>query len=152
MECSIPPFIHFFLNSHNKNFAHIQFYSNFPSYLHYFLYIPSFDSIFSNQTQHKYAFYWIIIWNFICHYFQGQYKSTLVCPDCKKISIAFDPFMYLSLPLPSTATRTMTVSVFYGDGSGLPMPYSVSVLKNGACKDRSIIFALTEQYILIQLT
>ncbi|KAL1802822.1 hypothetical protein ACET3Z_031469 [Daucus carota] len=66
---------------------------------------------------------------------QGQYKSTLVCPDCKKISIAFDPFMYLSLPLPSTATRTMTVSVFYGDGSGLPMPYSVTVLKNGACKD-----------------
>lgn len=29
----------------------------------------------------------------------------------------------------------MTVSVFYGDGSGLPMPYSVTVLKNGACKD-----------------
>ncbi|KAL8154631.1 ubiquitin carboxyl-terminal hydrolase 9-like [Apium graveolens] len=72
---------------------------------------------------------------------QGQYKSTLVCPDCKKISIAFDPFMYLSLPLPSTATRTMTVTVFYGDGSGLPMPYSVTVLKNGACKDLKLAVA-----------
>ncbi|KAE8710711.1 Ubiquitin carboxyl-terminal hydrolase 9 [Hibiscus syriacus] len=67
--------------------------------------------------------------------FQGQYKSTLVCPVCSKISITFDPFMYLSLPLPSTITRTMTVTVFYGDGSGLPMPYTVSLLKNGFCKD-----------------
>ncbi|XP_022722128.1 ubiquitin carboxyl-terminal hydrolase 9-like isoform X2 [Durio zibethinus] len=65
----------------------------------------------------------------------GQYKSTLVCPVCSKISITFDPFMYLSLPLPSTITRTMTVTVFYGDGSCLPMPYAVSVLKNGFCKD-----------------
>ncbi|MBA0657221.1 hypothetical protein Goklo_009524 [Gossypium klotzschianum] len=66
---------------------------------------------------------------------QGQYKSTLVCPVCSKISITFDPFMYLSLPLPSTITRTMAVTVFYGDGSRLPMPFTVSVLKNGFCKD-----------------
>lgn len=32
--------------------------------------------------------------------FQGQYKSTLVCPECEKVSITFDPFMYLTLPLP----------------------------------------------------
>ncbi|XP_031094447.1 ubiquitin carboxyl-terminal hydrolase 9-like isoform X1 [Ipomoea triloba] len=66
---------------------------------------------------------------------QGQYKSTLVCPDCNKISITFDPFMYLSLPLPSTATRSMTVTVFYGDGTSLPMPFTVTVLKHGYCKD-----------------
>ncbi|CAL5430101.1 unnamed protein product [Camellia sinensis] len=64
---------------------------------------------------------------------QGQYKSTLVCPICNKISITFDPFMYLSLPLPST--RTMTVTVFYGDVSGLPTQYTVTVLKHGFCKD-----------------
>lgn len=66
---------------------------------------------------------------------QGQYKSTLVCPVCSKISITFDPFMYLSLPLPSTVTRSMTITVFYGDGTGLPMPYTVSVLKNGLVRD-----------------
>ncbi|KAI5427909.1 Ubiquitin carboxyl-terminal hydrolase 9 [Lathyrus oleraceus] len=66
---------------------------------------------------------------------QGQYKSTLVCPECGKISITFDPFMYLSLPLPSTVTRAMTVTVFYCDGSGLPMPYTVNVLKHGCCRD-----------------
>ncbi|KAI0289608.1 hypothetical protein BC826DRAFT_914263 [Russula brevipes] len=32
--------------------------------------------------------------------FQGQYRSTLVCPECNKVSITFDPFMYLTLPLP----------------------------------------------------
>ncbi|KAF7828086.1 ubiquitin carboxyl-terminal hydrolase 9 [Senna tora] len=68
---------------------------------------------------------------------QGQYKSTLVCPICGKISITFDPFMYLSLPLPSTVTRTMTLTVFYSDGSGLPMPYTVTVLKHGCCRDLS---------------
>ncbi|XP_010436897.1 PREDICTED: ubiquitin carboxyl-terminal hydrolase 10-like isoform X2 [Camelina sativa] len=66
---------------------------------------------------------------------QGQYKSTLVCPVCGKISITFDPFMYLSVPLPSTLTRPMTVTVFYCDGSRLPMPYTVTVPKHGSCRD-----------------
>ncbi|KAG1362698.1 Ubiquitin carboxyl-terminal hydrolase 10 [Cocos nucifera] len=66
---------------------------------------------------------------------QGQYKSTLVCPVCSKVSVTFDPFMYLSLPLPSTVTRMMTVTVFSGDGSSLPMPFTVTLPKNGCCKD-----------------
>nr|XP_019702095.2 ubiquitin carboxyl-terminal hydrolase 9-like isoform X2 [Elaeis guineensis] len=66
---------------------------------------------------------------------QGQYKSTLVCPVCGKVSVTFDPFMYLSLPLPSTVTRMMTVTVFSGDGSSLPMPFTVTLPKNGCCKD-----------------
>jgi len=32
--------------------------------------------------------------------FGGQYKSTLICPVCEKVSITFDPFMDLTLPLP----------------------------------------------------
>ncbi|KAL7752591.1 hypothetical protein RI367_002125 [Sorochytrium milnesiophthora] len=32
--------------------------------------------------------------------FQGQYKSRLICDVCNKISIKFDPFMYLTLPIP----------------------------------------------------
>lgn len=72
---------------------------------------------------------------------QGQYKSTLVCPVCGKISITFDPFMYLSLPLPSTVTRSVTVTVFYGDGSGLPMPYTVTVQRHGYTKDLTNVLA-----------
>ncbi|XP_031475716.1 ubiquitin carboxyl-terminal hydrolase 5 [Nymphaea colorata] len=66
---------------------------------------------------------------------QGQYKSTLVCPVCGKVSITFDPFMYLSLPLPSTKTRSMTLMVFTSDGSALPTPCTVTVAKHGKCKD-----------------
>ncbi|KAI5951329.1 hypothetical protein KGF54_004403 [Candida jiufengensis] len=32
--------------------------------------------------------------------FTGLYQSTLVCPDCEKTSITFDPFNDLTLPLP----------------------------------------------------
>lgn len=73
---------------------------------------------------------------------QGQYKSTLVCPVCGKISITFDPFMYLSLPLPSSVTRSVTVTVFYGDGSGLPMPFTVTVPRHGSTKDLTHALAL----------
>ncbi|GFZ20029.1 ubiquitin-specific protease 5 [Actinidia rufa] len=66
---------------------------------------------------------------------QGQYKSTLVCPICNKISVTFDPFMYLSLPLQSTTTRTMTVTVFTCDGSSLPSACTVTVPKQGRCRD-----------------
>ncbi|CAN6718410.1 unnamed protein product [Malus baccata var. baccata] len=66
---------------------------------------------------------------------QGQYKSTLVCPVCSKVSITFDPFMYLSLPLPSTVTRPMTVTVLYGDGRGLPRPYTLTMIKDQCCKN-----------------
>ncbi|XP_052198810.1 ubiquitin carboxyl-terminal hydrolase 8-like [Diospyros lotus] len=66
---------------------------------------------------------------------QGQYRSTLVCPVCKKLSITFDPFMYLSLPLPSTTMRSMTLTVLSTDGTTLPCPVAVNVPKYGRCKD-----------------
>ncbi|XWS65398.1 hypothetical protein CRYUN_Cryun05aG0109300 [Craigia yunnanensis] len=66
---------------------------------------------------------------------QGQYKSTLVCPVCNKVSVTFDPFMYLSLPLQFTTTRTMTITVFTCDGSGLPSTCTVTVPKQGRCRD-----------------
>ncbi|RDB15775.1 Ubiquitin carboxyl-terminal hydrolase 4 [Hypsizygus marmoreus] len=41
--------------------------------------------------------------------FQGQYQSTLICPECQKVSITFDPFMYLTLPLPVQKKWTHTI-------------------------------------------
>jgi ubiquitin carboxyl-terminal hydrolase 4/11/15 len=32
--------------------------------------------------------------------FHGQYKSKITCPQCNRISITYDPFMYLGLPIP----------------------------------------------------
>ncbi|KAL0338741.1 UNVERIFIED_CONTAM: Ubiquitin carboxyl-terminal hydrolase 8 [Sesamum angustifolium] len=66
---------------------------------------------------------------------QGQYRSTLVCPFCKKLSVTFDPFMYLSLPLPSSTMRKMTLTVLNTDGTTLPHPVTVTVPENGTFKD-----------------
>ncbi|KAI3822679.1 hypothetical protein L1987_10274 [Smallanthus sonchifolius] len=66
---------------------------------------------------------------------QGQYRSTLICPLCKKHSVTFDPFLYASLPLPSTTMRAMTLTVLTTDGSTLPIPVTVTVPKFGKFKD-----------------
>ncbi|XP_057729496.1 ubiquitin carboxyl-terminal hydrolase 8-like [Arachis stenosperma] len=68
---------------------------------------------------------------------QGQYKSTLLCPVCRKISVTFDPFMYLSLPLPSSTMRSMTLTVISSgsDGKTQLSPYTISVTKHGKFED-----------------
>lgn len=66
---------------------------------------------------------------------QGQYRSTLVCPVCRNVSVTFDPFMYLSLPLPSTSMRTMTLTIVKADGSDKPSPFTVTIPKNGKLED-----------------
>jgi len=42
--------------------------------------------------------------------FHGQYKSTLVCSICNRVSVTFDPFMTLSLPIPGKKEK---FSFFY---------------------------------------
>lgn len=41
--------------------------------------------------------------------FHGLFKSTLICPECHKVSVTFDPFCYLSVPLPVSKERIMEV-------------------------------------------
>ncbi|KAH6830170.1 ubiquitin-specific protease 8 [Perilla frutescens var. hirtella] len=66
---------------------------------------------------------------------QGQYRSSLVCPICKKLSVTFDPFMYLSLPLPSSKLRKMALTVLSTDGTNSPHPVTVTVPHNGTLED-----------------
>ncbi|OUC44895.1 hypothetical protein D917_08767, partial [Trichinella nativa] len=42
--------------------------------------------------------------------FHGLLKSTVVCPECDKVSITFDPFCYLSLPLPEKSDRLLVIN------------------------------------------
>lgn len=71
----------------------------------------------------------------IVDWFQGQLKSTLICPDCKNISITFDPFMYLSLPLPMKTTRLIPVTLFWLDQNKKPTKYGCEVQKYGTIMD-----------------
>ena len=41
--------------------------------------------------------------------FYGQYKSTLQCPVCDKISMTYDPFMCLGVPITSALTADVLV-------------------------------------------
>ncbi|XP_046371812.2 ubiquitin carboxyl-terminal hydrolase 19-like isoform X1 [Haliotis rufescens] len=62
--------------------------------------------------------------------FQGQYKSTLICPVCSKVSITFDPFLYLSVPLPKKC-RLLPITFMWKDPFGRkPVRYLVRLPKD----------------------
>ncbi|KEP46138.1 putative ubiquitin carboxyl-terminal hydrolase, partial [Rhizoctonia solani 123E] len=64
--------------------------------------------------------------------FQGMYKSTLVCPECQKISITFDPFMYLTLPLPVTKTWRHIIHWVPWDMHKTPLAVDIEVPKDSS--------------------
>uniref|UniRef100_A0A667YNR1 Ubiquitin carboxyl-terminal hydrolase 4 n=1 Tax=Myripristis murdjan TaxID=586833 RepID=A0A667YNR1_9TELE len=67
--------------------------------------------------------------------FHGLFKSTLVCPECSKVSVTFDPFCYLTLPLPMRKDRTMEVFLVRSDPQSRPTQYRVVVPKLGSVAD-----------------
>lgn len=71
----------------------------------------------------------------IVDHFQGQLKSTLICPDCGHISITFDPFMYLSLPLPVEKNRIINITVYRAGNKQKPVKYAIKTPKKGLVKD-----------------
>jgi ubiquitin carboxyl-terminal hydrolase 4/11/15 len=77
--------------------------------------------------------------------FQGQYRSTLVCPECSKVSIKFDPFMYLTLPLPSKAKwRHQVTFIPYDPQSPIK---TVSIISY----ERQVYSSLTNKHMCLGL-
>ncbi|XP_073985915.1 ubiquitin carboxyl-terminal hydrolase 19-like isoform X3 [Rhodnius prolixus] len=60
--------------------------------------------------------------------FQGQFKSTVVCSNCKFVSITYEPFMYLSVPLPNTMKKKFAVT-FVSESLKEPIQYLLEVNK-----------------------
>jgi len=77
--------------------------------------------------------------------FHGQYKSKITCPECKRISITYDPFMYLGLPIPSESCR-IKFKFFPDDLNfsyiefdlGLSDKTNVNNMKSVICQNRKI--------------
>nr|XP_032810117.1 ubiquitin carboxyl-terminal hydrolase 15-like isoform X1 [Petromyzon marinus] len=67
--------------------------------------------------------------------FHGLFKSTLICPDCAKVSVTFDPFCYLTLPLPIKTERAVEVTLVWQDPKSKPTMYRVVVPKMGSVSD-----------------
>ena len=55
--------------------------------------------------------------------FVGQYKSTLICPECQHVSLTFDPYNDLTLPLPITRKWTHKLKILPETG----YPYLLEV-------------------------
>ncbi|KAK3987921.1 ubiquitin carboxyl-terminal hydrolase [Cladorrhinum sp. PSN332] len=68
----------------------------------------------------------------IADLFTGMYQSTLVCPQCSKVSITFDPFTNLTLPLPMA--NSWTHSVKYFPLNDRPVNIIVDIDKNSSIK------------------
>ncbi|KAF2277911.1 cysteine proteinase [Westerdykella ornata] len=49
--------------------------------------------------------------------FNGFYKNTMVCPECEKVSITFDPYSLLTLQLPIEQTWQHTITFVPRQGS-----------------------------------
>uniref|UniRef100_A0A672UYF4 Ubiquitin carboxyl-terminal hydrolase 19 n=1 Tax=Strigops habroptila TaxID=2489341 RepID=A0A672UYF4_STRHB len=69
--------------------------------------------------------------SFVVDLFQGQYKSKLVCPVCSKVSITFDPFLYLPVPLPQKQ-KVLTVYYFAKEPHKKPIKFLVSISKENS--------------------
>ncbi|KAG6960464.1 hypothetical protein JG687_00008221 [Phytophthora cactorum] len=63
---------------------------------------------------------------------QGQFKSTVVCPICNKVSITFDPFNCIQLELPQQLNRQIEVIFVPSEPSKSMTRYLVEVPKKGS--------------------
>ncbi|PUU81476.1 hypothetical protein B9Z19DRAFT_1062608 [Tuber borchii] len=78
----------------------------------------------------------------IADLFGGLYQSTLVCPDCEKVSITFDPFMDLTLLLPVENVWGRDIYFFPSSASGKGLiKVPVEMDKNSSIKSLKEHFA-----------
>ncbi|KAJ5280733.1 hypothetical protein N7478_006105 [Penicillium angulare] len=76
--------------------------------------------------------------------FAGMYKSTLVCPECEKVSIMFDPFSSLTLPIPDQR-NIIYREVIYMSLNSKPKRFLVEVDKNGTVQNFKDVVAEKRQ-------
>ena len=75
-----------------------------------------------NETDEKASKRW---WNcyrqredsLIVDLFHGQYKSRIICPQCNRVSINFDPFMFISLSIPSGSFNILLRYCYYSENN-----------------------------------
>uniref|UniRef100_A0A5S6QVM2 Ubiquitin carboxyl-terminal hydrolase n=1 Tax=Trichuris muris TaxID=70415 RepID=A0A5S6QVM2_TRIMR len=67
--------------------------------------------------------------------FNGLLKSTVICPECHKVSITFDPFGVLSLPLPEKPDKQILVSFVPLDPNQPVVQHVIGVKRNHVVKD-----------------
>jgi len=64
----------------------------------------------------------------LAHSFQGQYKNTIICNNCGYMSVAFEPFNFLTLELPRALDRQLEVTVLRATHT--PVTYCITLAKH----------------------
>ena len=70
--------------------------------------------------------------------FYGAFKSTCVCPMCKRVSVSFDTFNHISLEIPQRkrdTTRIIPIVLFKSSSSSEPVRYAINVPLNAHMLD-----------------
>ena len=70
--------------------------------------------------------------------FNGFYKNTMVCPDCDKVSVTFDPYSLLTLQLP--IENTWQAKIMFMPVTGYPCAFEMDVEKNISVRALKDIF------------
>ena len=65
----------------------------------------------------------------------GQYRSELTCPNCQGVSLAFDPFMMLTLPIPTKQQTSIEVTFVPADLLNSPVKLKLLVNRNYTAED-----------------
>lgn len=60
----------------------------------------------------------------------GQFKSILDCPDCKKVSITFDPYMMISLPIPTVEYTKFFLYFVFNTYERIPIKITFNMPSN----------------------
>ncbi|KAL0088271.1 hypothetical protein F4703DRAFT_1734652 [Phycomyces blakesleeanus] len=95
--------------------------------------LPDFDNMSDNEiAECSWKYHKARNDSIIVDLFQGQFKSRLVCNECDKVSVTFDPFMYLSLPLPIEKKTKMKLVYVPYDPSERPQRLVVTLNKDAS--------------------
>lgn len=78
----------------------------------------------------------------IADLFTGMYKSTLVCPECEKVSITFDPFNTLTLQLPIESIWAH--NIFYFPLNERPFIMTIEI-------DKQASIYMLKQYVSVRV-
>ncbi|XP_014257403.1 ubiquitin carboxyl-terminal hydrolase 15-like [Cimex lectularius] len=86
--------------------------------------------------------------------FHGLLKSTVICPECERPSVTFDPFCYLSLPLPSCKMdRALTITYVPFDGSKRECKYRLILARKDTirelCQEVSVRTGIHQDQMLV---
>ena len=93
----------------------------------------------------------------------GQFKSRLDCPDCKKISITFDPFMMISLPIPTVEYTKFFLYFVFNSHDRIPIKITFNLPSNSSYSEilsklqeivkvpkKNIVMGLLKEHKLIE--